>query len=129
MAKKSPEKRDKLKTTFGIQKWKKLEFKEKSKHTIYNCPRCQDVNFEHLKLFPVNSIKQKAKFQKMLEKYNLDNATTNKVTELDSIDQNTILHLRKLSKRSYFQLTKAKKKGNSRWKSKKILNIKWSRHL
>ena len=62
---------------------KRLEFKEKSKHTIYNCPRSQDVNFEHLKLFPVNSIQQKAKFQKMLEKYNLDNTTTNKVAELD----------------------------------------------
>ena len=83
IGKKSPEKRDKLKTTFGIQKWKKLEFKEKYKHTIYNCPRCQDVNFEHLKLFPVNSIQQKAKFHKMLEKYNLDNATTNTVTERD----------------------------------------------
>ena len=76
-------KRDKLKTTFGIQKWKKLEFKEKSKHTIYNCPRCQDVNFEHLKLFPVNSIQQKAKFRKLLEKYNLHNTTSNKIAELD----------------------------------------------
>ena len=27
IGKKSSEKRDKLKTTFGIQKWKKLEFK------------------------------------------------------------------------------------------------------
>ena len=34
-------------------------------------------------LFPVNSIQQKAKFQKILEKYNLDNITTNKVAELD----------------------------------------------
>ena len=31
--KNSSRKRDKLKTTFGIQKWKKREFKEKSKHT------------------------------------------------------------------------------------------------
>ena len=56
IGKKSPKKRDKLKTTFGFQKWKKLEFKEKSKHTIYNCLRCHNVNFEHLKLFPVKSI-------------------------------------------------------------------------
>ena len=83
IGKKSPEKRDKLKTTFGIQKWKKLEFKEKSKHTIYNYPRCQDVNFEHSKLFPVISIYQKGKLQKTLEKQNLDNATTNKIAELD----------------------------------------------
>ena len=82
-SKKSPEKRDKLKTTFGIQKWQKLEFEEKSKHTIYNCPRYQDLNFEQLKLFPVDSIQQKAKFQNMLEKYKLDNATTNKIAELD----------------------------------------------
>ena len=83
MAKKSPEKRDKLKTTFGIQKWKNLEYKEKSKHTIYNCSRGQDVNFEHSKLLPLNSIQQKAKFHKLLEKYNLDNATTNKIAKLD----------------------------------------------
>ena len=79
IGKKSPEKRDKLIKTFGIQKWKKLEFKEK--RTIYNCPKCQDVNFKQLKLFPVNKIKQKAKFQKMLEKSSLDNATTNKIAE------------------------------------------------
>ena len=65
-------------------------------------------------VIPVNSIQQKAKFQNMLEKYNLDNATIDKVAKLDnSINQNTILQLRKLSKRSYFQLTKAKTKGNS----------------
>ena len=81
ISKKSPEKIDKLIKTFGIQKWEKLEFKEK--HTIYNCPKCQDVNFERLKLFPVNRIQQKGKFQKMLEKYGLDNSTTNKIAELN----------------------------------------------
>ena len=45
------------------------------------------------------------------------------------INQNTILHLRKLSEKSYFQLTKAKTKKNSRCKSKNILKIKCRRHL
>ena len=113
--KKSPEKRDELKTTFGIQKWKNLEFQEKSKRTIYNCPRCQDFNFEHLKLFPVNSIQQKSKFQKMLEKYNLDNATTNKIAELDKkckSKYNTTFT--KVVKRKLLQVTKTKTKQNSR---------------
>ena len=83
IGKKSPEKRDKSKKIFSIQKRKNLEFKKKSKYTKYNCPRCQDVNFEDFKLFPVNSIQQKAKLKKMLDKYNLDNATTKKVAELE----------------------------------------------
>ena len=63
---------------------KKLKFKEKSTHVIYHCPRCEDVNsFEHLKLFPVNSIQQKAKISKIWEKYNLDNANANKIAELE----------------------------------------------
>ena len=52
----------------AFQNGKKMKFKEKSKYTIYNCPRCQDLNFEQLKLIPVKSIQQKAKFQNMFKK-------------------------------------------------------------